>query len=265
MNDFQILIDEMKVRGYSRQTMKAYLHINRGFLEYAGKSPKDVTRQDILQYQGMLYDRELSSATRHAACAALKFYFETVMKRRFHLSYPKKSNRLPMVLSREEIVRMIDTTQNPKHKLLLELMYGSGLRVGEAVKVKAEDIDRERKILLIREGKGGKDRMVNLSDRFLNDLNESHGYLFESDYSLGHHITLRTAQEIVKQACRKAGISKNAHPHTLRTSFATHLIENGTDISFVQRLLGHAKISTTQAYLRLSSASLQKVKSPLDA
>jgi len=269
MNDFKILIDEMKVRGFSRKTIKCYLHINSRFLDFIKKSSKDVNKSDIESYLVHLYDRSLSSATRHLCCAALKFYYEEVMKRRFGLKFPKKSSKLPIVLEKEEILRMIDATANLKHKLLLMLMYGSGLRVGESIKARIEDFDVNRKVFTVKSGKGAKDRYVNLSDRFIQNFiiftkNKSSGFLFESAYNAGHPITSRTASKIVEHSLRKANISKKAHCHTLRTSYATHLIENGTDISYIQKLLGHSDIRTTQLYIRLSNESIRNVKSPLD-
>lgn len=269
MNDFKILIDEMKIRGFSRRTIGRYLYINQKFLAFIMKSPRDVAKKDIENYIVYLYDSNKSSATRHLVCAALKFYYGEVLKRKFDLKYPKKSNKLPIVLGKDDILKMIDSLRNPKHKLLLELMYGSGLRVGEAIKIKIEDFDINSKTLHIKDGKGGKDRIVNLSEMFIHNFIKStngkiQGHLFESAQRHGNHFTSRTAENIVKNALRKAHIWKNAHPHTLRTSFATHLIENGVDIIYVQKLLGHSRISTTQAYLRLSSNSIRQIKSPLD-
>ncbi len=266
---FDILIDEMKVRGFSRRTIAGYCYINSKFLQFIKKSPRDVTKNDIESYLVHLYDGNKSSATRHLACAALKFYYEDVLKRRFGLKYPKKSSKLPIVLSKDEILKMIGSIENSKHKLLLELMYGSGLRVGEAVKIKIEDFDVNGKTLHVKNGKGSKDRIVNLSEKFICDFmrfvnGKAYGYLFLSAHRIGNHISTRTAEKIVKNALRKASITKKAHPHTLRTSFATHLIENGIDISYVQKLLGHSRISTTQGYIRLSQSSVRSIKSPLD-
>src|SRR3989338_3280432 len=129
MNGFKILIDEMKIRGYSRITIDRYCYINSRFLDFIKKSPKDVNKKDIGTYLVYLYDKNKSSATRHLICAAIKFYYEIVLKRKFNLKYPKKSNKLPIVLGKEEVLKMIDSLKNPKHRLLLELMYGSGLRV----------------------------------------------------------------------------------------------------------------------------------------
>jgi len=269
MNEFKILIDEMKVRGFSRRTIDGYCYINSKFLQFIKKSPRDVSKSDIESYLICLYDKNKASATRHLVCAALKFYYEDVLKRRFSLKYPKKSSKLPVVLGKEDILKMIDSLKNPKHKLLLELMYGSGLRVGEAIKAKIGDFDIKGKTLHVKDGKGRKDRIVNLSERFIHNFikftnGKSQGYLFESAQRQGNHISSKTAENIVKNALRKAHISKKAHPHTLRTSFATHLIENGVDISYVQNLLGHSRISTTQGYIRLSQNSIRSIKSPLD-
>lgn len=266
--DCKVLIDEMKVRGYSRKTIETYLYINKTFLGKIRKSPKDISKKDINDYLVSLYDRNKASATRHLTCSALKFYYETVLKRRFQLKHPKKSNKLSSVLSKQEILEMISALPNPKHRLLVELMYGSGLRVGEARKVKIEDFDAERKVLFVRSGKGDKDRIVNLSGKFISEFTRfakgKNGYLFEPSARPGKHICERTAQNIVKNAAKMANIGKKAHPHTLRTSYATHLIENGIDISYVQKLLGHSRLSTTQAYIRLGQDSIRKIKSPLD-
>lgn len=266
--DFRVLIDEMKVRGYSRKTIEAYEYINKTFLGRIKKSPKEVSKKDINCYLVSLYDKNKASATRHLICSALKFYYETVLMRRFQLKHPRKSNKLSSVLSKQDILKMIGSLPNPKHRLLVELMYGSGLRVGEAIKVKLRDFDAERKILFVRSGKGDNDRIVNLSEKFISDFTrfakEKDGYLFEPSGKPGKHICQRTAQSIVKNAAKKSQIGKKARPHTLRTSYATHLIENGIDISYVQKILGHSRLSTTQAYIRLGQDSIRKVKSPLD-
>ncbi len=267
--EFKILIDEMKVRGLSRKTIGMYLYQNRRFLEFIRKSPRDVTKKDIESYLIMLYDKNVASATRHLICAALKFYYEGVLKRRFQLKYPRKENKLSVVLSKEEILRMIDSLKNPKHRLLLMLMYGSGLRLGEATCVRIEDFDLGRNVLHVKRGKGAKDRMVNLSTSFIElflsfNAGKKEGFLFSSANNPNWHISGRAAQNVVGDALRNCGIRKKAHPHTLRTSYATHLIENGVDVSYIQKLLGHKDIKTTQVYLRHSSSSIAAIKSPLD-
>lgn len=163
---------------------------------------------------------------------------------------------------------MIECTENLKHKLILELLYGSGPRVGEVVKLKLTDI--EDNVVNVRQGKGNKDRFTVLSQRFLADMQRYlrgretlRAWLFES-WDPSEHITIRTVQEVVLQAQQNAGIRKHCHPPILRASYATHLIEQGTDISKVQQLMGHVDVRTTRNYLNLSKQSLMKVKSPLD-
>lgn len=277
--DFKILIDEMKVRGYSWKTIRMYLYQNRRFLEFIRKSPREVTRKDVESYLIHLYDTHVASASRHLITATLKFYYEQVLKRRFGLKYPRKENKLSVVLSKEEILAMIDSLRNPKHKLLLMLMYGSGLRLGECINARIEDFDLERKVFHVKRGKGAKDRIVNLSTSFIElfsthvrgkregfggGIGKNEGFLFSSAHNPSWHVTSRAAQNVVKDALRNCNIKKKAHPHTLRTSYATHLIENGVDVSYVQKLLGHKNLSTTQVYLRHSAASIAAIKSPLD-
>ena len=164
---------------------------------------------------------------------------------------------------------MVDATKNPKHKLLIELLYSSGLRVGEAVKIRTEDIIPEQKIAIIRQGKWAKDRIVILSERFINDFKQclqsrkdQSPCLFPSA-SGNPHISTRTAQKIIKNSAKKAGI-KGVYCHALRASFATHLFDRGTDIHHIQKMMGHNNISTTQGYIRLSTKSLKGIKSPMD-
>ena len=160
---------------------------------------------------------------------------------------------------------MIELTKNPKHKLLIQLMYGCGLRVSEAVKMKIQDLDLDRRVLTIRQGKGRKDRQLPIPKSLIDDLKNSitiRKYLFEGRKN---HIAQKTAYEIVKNASKKAEIRKKLSCHTLRHSFATHLLESGTDIRYIQELLGHSRLQTTQIYTKVSKSSLEKIKSPLDS
>ena len=214
-------------------------------------------------------ERGLAPATRHLVVSALRFYYCDVLKRRFRLVYPKIGKHLPLIISKGNVLRMIEATTNIKHRLLLVLLYSSGLRVSEAVKLKLADVDTARKCIFVRQGKGGKDRIVIASGTFLQLLNEFmpfhkrlSDYMFYSDRLDKTHMSVKTAEKVVENAAAKIGIK--AYCHALRSSFATHLLENGTDVHYVQRLLGHASISTTQAYLRVADSSLLKVKSPLD-
>ena len=261
-----VLITEMKLRRFSPKTMKAYLHWNERFLHALKKSPREVTQKDLDMF---LLSLELKAPpTRHQATAALRFYYTDILRRKFHWRYPRPWNRLPPVLSLDKIRQMIDCTPNLKHRLMLELLYGSGLRVGEVIKLRPQDI--EGNIAMICQGKGNKDRFAVLSQRFLADLHrylrgrEIAGMWLFPSWSPSQHITIRTVQEVVDQARRRAVLAQHCHPHMLRASFATHMIEQGTDISKVQQLMGHSDVRTTRNYLNLSKQSIIDVRSPLD-
>ena len=265
----ETLEQEMVLRNFSRKTISAYLFANERFLRFVRKPADEVTQADIERYLLFLAEKELAAATRHLIVSALRFYYCGVLKRRFRLVYPKVENRLPLVVQKEAVLRMIDTPPNIKHKLLITLLYSSGLRVSEAVKMKMADINTMRKCAIVRQGKGGKDRVVILSDTFLQLLEDflplrkrESDYIFYSDRPDKTHISIKTAEKVVENAASKVGI--RAYCHALRSSFATHLLENGTDVHYVQRLLGHSSIKTTQGYLRVAENSLLKVKSPID-
>lgn len=245
------LITELEFRNYSRRTVKNYVHYNKMFLQFVGKAEHQINNNDVKRYVNTL-----SGSTKHSAIAALKFYYNQVLNRNVlhNVRYPKKKQSLPVILSHNEVLRMIEVTTNAKHKLLIQLLYGCGLRVSEVVKLKYSDVDNDRKILYVN-GKGNKDRIVTIPFELIGS-----GYIF---YTSNGHITTRTAQEIVKSAKRKADISKKVTCHSLRHSYATHLLENGVDIRHIQKLLGHSKINTTMIYTKVANDQLIKIKSPL--
>ena len=262
----ETLYMELRIRNYSRGTIKSYIYRNQKFLNFIEKSPTEVTSSDIKDYLKHLTNRGSGPSERRQIIAALRFYYSEVLHRKFfkNIKNPKMPQKLPIVLSREEVKRMINITKNPKHKLLIQLMYGCGLRVSEAVKIKIQDIDLDRKVLTVRSGKGNKDRQLPIPKSLIDDLRNSitlRKYLFEGRK---RHITQKSAYEIVKNASKKAKIIKNVSCHTLRHSFATHLLESGTNIRYIQELLGHSKLQTTQIYTKVSKSSLKKIKSPLD-
>jgi integrase/recombinase XerD len=203
------------------------------------------------------------------AKSALKFLFEEVLHKPVDLpkniKVPKK---LPTALSKDEISALFDAADNPKHKLLLELIYSAGLRVSEATNLKVRDLELNEGIAWVRSGKGSKDRFFNLAAKLKPELEKVTKDAKPDDYVFkGQNgpITPRAVQMAMQKIAQKAGIKKEISPHTLRHSFATHLLEAGVDIRKIQELLGHADLSTTQIYTRVSSAELRKIKSPLDA
>jgi len=262
---------ELKIRGFSQKTVKSYLLYNKLFLRYINKSPKLVNNEDIRQYLAFLKDKNCSNATINVAINALKFYYTQILKRKFFfdIKHAKKPTYLPVVLSREEVERMIAATTNPKHRFLISLMYATGLRVSETIKIKIRDFDLNRKMLRVYQGKGRKDRYTILAEKLLPTLEQQiklkqpNAYLFTGADGEGH-LTPMSAGKTVKKAARSAGIYKNVSCHTLRHSFATHLLEQGTDIRYIQELLGHKRIETTQIYTKVTSQSLKNIKSPLD-
>ena len=194
------------------------------------------------------------------------------MKKRFayEIKRPKKDKKLPVVLSQEEVSRILSSVANLKHRLILMLIYSADLRVSEVVKLKPEDIDTERRLIHIKGAKGRKDRYMMLSEvvmetirRYLKEYGHSK-WLFPSQ-DKKKHITTRTVEKIFSNACRKANIKKNATVHSLRHSFATHLLESGTDLRYIQELLGHKSSKTTEIYTHVSNENIGKIKSPLDS
>lgn len=266
------LAQELIIRGFSQRTIKSYLGINIRFLTYIKKSAKEVTAQDIKNYLLYLKAKSHSNTSLNLVISALKFYYEQVLKRKlfFNIKRPRREKYLPVVLSKTEIIKLIEATGNLKHKLLLSLMYGSGLRVSEAVKLKISHLDMDLKKVLIRAGKGEKDRLsllsrhsINFLKDYLPNLPKNQLYLFSGAAGQGH-LSQRSAQKIFNQSLSRAKILKPAGCHSLRHSFATHLLENGVDIRVVQKLLGHQNIKTTQIYTQVADSFLSKISSPLD-
>lgn len=264
------LKQEMKLRRFSPKTIKSYLHYITDLLKYSNKNPKTVNSDDIRSYLEYLADKNASASALNGAYSAFKLYFEKILCRHFFANIPRAAGpkKLPETLTKDEVKKILSTIQNVKHKLLLGLMYSSGLRVSEVVSCKVKDLDFESKLMRVRLAKGAKDRMTILSEKMITVLQRyvknknSNDYVFES--GRGGKLTERTAQKIFCDALQKSGIQKPATCHSLRHSFATHLLEAGTSIRYIQELLGHARLETTQIYTKVANTNLQTIKSPLD-
>ena len=262
---------ELKIRGFSERTVSTYLFHNRRFLDFVKKDVKDIIEDDAKRYIAYLMShRKLKPSSVNIALSSLKFFFNEILQNRAFNSVkaPKSEKKLPTVLTKDEIKRMLAVIKNPKHKLLIEFLYSSGLRVSECVNLQIDDLDLSEKIGKIKHGKGNKERYFILSENLLQHLGEyikkkkdNSQYIFSVR---DRPITTRQAQYIVKDAAKNAGIKKRVFCHALRSSFATHLLEEGTDIRIIQELLGHSNLSTTQIYTKVSTQQLKKVKSPLD-
>ncbi|MEM4598128.1 MAG: tyrosine-type recombinase/integrase [Candidatus Diapherotrites archaeon] len=262
---------ELIVGGFSARTLKMYLLYLREFLEFVKKDPLKVSREDIIAYMAHKKQNNATDSTMCLVYSALRHFFKEYLKSEVmeDIKRPKKGTKLPVVMTREEVSKIIDAASRKKDKLILMLLYSSGLRVSEVTKLKINDLNLAEKTAIVRGGKGNKDRIVILSDSWINDLNAylqkrkaNSEYVF-SDY-LGRPISVDTIQRIVRKARIKAGINKNVTPHSFRHTFATHLLERGENIRKIQELLGHSNLSTTQIYTKVSIEELKKVKSPLD-
>jgi integrase/recombinase XerD len=269
----QKLRDTLKLKGYSMKTQKAYIGHAERYLRALPIRLKDADSFHTRAYLLKLSEESRSSSYVNQAVSALRFWFVTVLGRSDMKNWmirPKRQKKLPMVLSSSEVSRLLKAVPHVKHRTLLALIYSSGLRIGEAVRLMKQDIDPERKTVHIRQGKGGKDRYTVLSSTAYSLL-ESYmatqpivQYLFPGGKGLHHHLTERSLQHVFERAIRKTGISKPATVHTLRHSFATHLLENGTDLRYIQELLGHASSKTTEIYTHVSIKDIRRIQSPLD-
>ncbi|PJZ24632.1 integrase [Leptospira hartskeerlii] len=263
---------EVLRRNYSKKTLKSYFLYNKAFLRSVEKNPYTVTESDLKMYlDRILYERNLASNSLRSALQSFKFYYNIVIGGRFLTSYspPKREKKIPESLSRKEVARIIESLSNPKHKLLLKLCYGSGLRVGELVKLKGHDLDWEKKSIRIRQGKGKKDRFSLLPNSCKEDLSNLFERQSRSSWIFtgqipGKNLSVRTAENIFTAARKKAGITKDVSIHDLRHAFAIHLLESGTSIKMIQRLLGHVSVKTTEIYARIVDPMVSKIKSPLD-
>jgi integrase/recombinase XerD len=272
----QRFIEQLKLKAYSASTIKTYRNEFLQLLQLLKNKPVEaLTTDDLRRYFIYCFEKlHLSENTLHSRINAIKFYFEQVLgKDKFfwEIPRPKKPESLPKILSQTEVAAILNSVQNKKHKAMLMLAYSGGLRVSEVVSLKTIDIDSDRMIIFLQRAKGKKDRIIPLSPVLLVMLREYakeykpdiRGYLFEGRHKGSPYCT-RSLQEVLQEAKRKVGVLKPGSIHLLRHSFATHLIERGTDITMIQKLLGHNSIKTTLRYLHTSNKNILKIVSPLD-
>lgn len=262
--------NELKLRNYSRKTVKSYVLCLDDYFHYIKDVKRDPDVANIKKYLLEKQDRGISSQTINLYLQAIKHFYREIFKSEISIDikFAKTASKLPVVLSRMEIEKVMENISNAKHRLMVSLAYAAGLRVSEVVSLKIKDIDPNELIIHLKGAKGNKDRITIFPEKLILDIKNlsankfSQDYLFESER--GGKLTERTAQIIFEKGLRKAGIKKDATFHSLRHSFATHLLENGTDVRYVQELLGHANIRTTQIYTKVTNPMLKNIKSPLD-
>lgn len=275
----KMMLDELERRNYCQSTRRSYLGGVRDFARHFHRSPEQLGLDHIREYQVYLFrERKLKPTTVAQRLAALRFLFVQVLKRRWSIEetpYPKRPSKLPTVLSQEEVARIIAAALTPVHRVILMMLYATGLRRAELAHLKISDIDTKRMVIHVRGGKGRKDRDVMLSPKLLEALREywrglkrkPKDWLFPGGrwHTAEEPMTDKVVWYACQQAALRAGIEKDIHPHTLRHCFATHLLEAGVDLRTIQILLGHSDLKATTVYLHLSNRHLQATASPLDS
>jgi site-specific recombinase XerD len=264
---------DLQIKGFSPKTQQAYLRHVVAFSQHFGKSPDLLGVEEIKDYlHYIIVEKKLSKSYVNQVYSGLKFFYETTLGREWEMkSIPrvKRDKKLPQVFSREEIKKILDYTKNPKHKAILTTIYASGLRASEAVNLKPTDIDSKNMQIKVCLGKGRKDRFTVLSRKNLDALREYYNCFRPKDWLFPgadqtRPLTVRTVERVFEVSKAKAGILKPGNVHCLRHSFATHLLECGTDVHYIQALLGHSSIRTTSIYLHATAARIKKIISPFE-
>jgi site-specific recombinase XerD len=271
------MLEEIQRRNYSHRTAKTYVRIVRDFAEYFHQPPDKLGPEQIRQYQAHLFQaKKLAPATVSQYVSALRFLFVKTLRRHFlaeYIPFPKSRKRLPTVLSPEEVTRLIDAACNLYHRTLLMTLYSTAVRRAELCRLKVQDIDSQRMMIRINQGKGGRDREVPLSPKLLETLRVYFRWMRPTTFLFPGTvkgvradvpISPNTVWLACRQAAQRAGITKRLSPHSLRHSCASHLLEAGADLRTIQVLLGHSRLEHTLVYLHLSHKHLQAITNPLD-
>jgi integrase/recombinase XerD len=264
---------DMELKNLSHRTIKTYLGCMKGFVRHYGQSPEGMGDKEIKDYlYFLLKEKGASHSKINQTYSALKFFYQRTLNKEWDpmkLPRGKERKRLPVVLSVEEVGRIFSVTKNLKHRAIFETIYSGGLRLGEALRLRVTDIDSQRMMIRLCQAKGNKDRYTLLGERTLKRLREywsvyrPKGWLFPTQ-GLDKPLTPSTIQRVFKRSVQDAGIRKEVSVHTLRHSFATHLLEAGTDLYYIQRLLGHTTVKTTALYLHVTRRDITRIKSPID-
>ena len=257
------------LRGLSSRTIQTYIYVVEKFLRLYHKDHLEITKNDIEKHCLMLIENNHSTNTLNVHLNALKFFYEEVLNRQLtiNIRYCRVPKKLPEFLSQEETIQILSQISNPKHLLMIKMLYSAGLRISELLNLKVNHLNLDQNYGWVRNGKGKKDRVFVIADKLKIELTDWINKLTPEDYLfsyLGRKMSSQTIRKVLSLACRNAKINKNVHPHTLRHSFATHLLENGYSITELQHLLGHNKLDTTLIYAHLTQPKFINVKSPFD-
>jgi len=261
--------NELRLRNYSLKTIESYLNCLQNYFDFKKIDLSKIDENNIKNFLLNKQDKNYASQTINLYLNAVKFFYREVLKnyQKINIKFAKRTKKLPIVLSREEIKNIIESIKNTKHKLIVSLSYGAGLRVSEVINLKIKDINLNELTIHLKNAKGKKDRITifpkSIKKDFENLIAEKSPDETVFPSERGGKLSERTLQKVFENALKKSGIKKDASFHSLRHSFATHLLENGVDIRYVQELLGHANIRTTQIYTHLTNPALKNIKSPL--
>ena len=272
MKQLQEIQQRLIIRRYSPSTVSTYLACLKNFFIYFNlQNTEDLSKEELLIYLEHLVKKGYSKSAQNQHINAIKFYYEKFLEREkqyYYIDRPIKDKKLPIVLSKEEVQLLFNQIQNLKHRTILVLIYSCGLRISELINLRIKDIDTKRMLIQIRNSKGNKDRQVQLTNQILSLIKKYYNNYLPKNFlingSSGGKYSTASIQKIIKRMALKAGIRKNITPHTLRHSFATHLLEDGIDIRYIQTILGHSNIQTTQIYTHVSSKHLKNIKNPTD-
>jgi site-specific recombinase XerD len=266
------MIEDMTIRGFTAGTQQSYIRVVRDFTAFLGRAPDQGDAEDLRRYQLHMRSQGASATSMNAAVSALRFFFGVTLGREdaeAGMTTLREPRKLPVVLSLEEVARLLDAAPGLKYRAALSVAYGAGLRASEVVQLKLSDIDSTRMVIRVEQGKGGKDRYVMLSKPLLALLRawwraaRPQGWLFPGQDPV-NPLSVRQLRRACQAAALAAGIDKRVSLHTLRHSFATHLLEQKVDIRVIQVLLGHKKLDTTALYSQVATRAIREVKSPLE-
>jgi site-specific recombinase XerD len=267
------MLDDLHIRNYAPSTVECYIRAVAEFAGHFKKSPDQLGPEEIRSWQlYLLNEKQVKLSTYIQAVCGLRFLYHNTLNRKIEIDripLPRYEKKLPVILSKEEVKAILEAPKNLGHRAMLATLYGTGLRVSEATNLKVEDLDRSRKVIWVRRGKGHKDRQVMLSEPLREVLvaywrwKRPTGWLFPGAKP-GCPISRETVFETCRKAARLAGVAKPVHPHSFRHAFATHLLDDGVSLPVIQALLGHANLKTTARYLHVADITVRSTRSPLE-
>jgi integrase/recombinase XerD len=269
----QRMLDDLRIRNYSPSTVECYVRSVTEFAKHFNKPPDQLGPEEIRAWQlFLLKEKKVKLATYIQAVCGLRFFYRNTLNRKVEIDripLPRYEEKLPVILSKDEVKALLEAPKNLGHRAILATLYGTGLRVSEATHLKVCDLDRERKVIHVRAGKGRKDRQVMLSDQLREVLVAYWRWKHPADWLFpgakpGCPLARETVFDTCRKAARRAGIDKPVHPHSLRHAFATHLLDDGVSLVVIQALLGHRNLKTTARYLHVSNAAVRATRSPLE-